>query len=378
MRLAAVVANSMEFVNETGVAAGWTMGFERSGRELLVVAVKATFVIPQESCAPQLSGEQVPLTEADTFTGEPGLSSPVYESDYAHHRPRCDVLINGSAYAPPGKLVRCTEVGIRVGSMMKVLAVVGNRVWQSSLRGNRASDPEPFDVMPISYDNAFGGVDRSRRDPTKLMTFLENPVGRGFSHYKEEIDGKPLPNTEEVNRAVSDPSGLYRPMALGPIGRNWRPRVQYVGTFDQQWFDDRSPFWPDDFDYQYFQAAPPDQQVPYLCGGEDVVLRNLTPSGRVAFKIPTMSMPVWLMPHRGWLRRVDAKIDTLVLEPDLGRFTLTWRATVPMRRSCFDLRQVIAGQKSEAWQRSERYGDKPYFKGINELVRTLGRRPVRS
>ena len=105
---------TMDFVNKTGVQPGWTMGFERDGRELLIVAVKATFVIPESpDVEPRLAEEQVPLVKADTFTGEPGYSAPVYESDYAHRKPRCDVLLNGCAYARTGK--RCSRHGFSTG-----------------------------------------------------------------------------------------------------------------------------------------------------------------------------------------------------------------------------------------------------------------------
>jgi len=65
----------MNFVNETKFEADWTLGFEPDGRELLVVAIKATFQIPKNGDEPELAEEQVPLTEADEFTGEPGFSA---------------------------------------------------------------------------------------------------------------------------------------------------------------------------------------------------------------------------------------------------------------------------------------------------------------
>ncbi len=71
------------------------MGMQPDGRELLVVVVKGTFVIPKGGEEPQLTEEQIPLIEADTFTGEPGLSAPVYESDYSPRKLRCDVLLSG-------------------------------------------------------------------------------------------------------------------------------------------------------------------------------------------------------------------------------------------------------------------------------------------
>ena len=80
----------MELLNATKMQAGYTMGMQPDGRELLVVVVKGTFVIPNAGEEPKLAEEQVPLIEADTFTGEPGLSAPVYESDYSPRKLRCD------------------------------------------------------------------------------------------------------------------------------------------------------------------------------------------------------------------------------------------------------------------------------------------------
>jgi hypothetical protein len=358
----------LDFVNESKVAAGWTMGFDREGRELVVVAVKATFTIPRDRAEPELAEEQVPLVDADQFTGAPGFSAPLYESDYAHHKPMCDVVFNGSAYAPMGKTVRRTRVSVEVGAMAKTFSVVGHRVWRQGVLGIHASEPEPFDVMPFSYDDAFGGVDDSQAEPAKAKTFLPNPVGRGYSHFKERIDGMKLPNTEEEGAPVADPGGAYRPMALGPIGRNWPTRVSHAGTYDQHWLDNQAPFWPADFNYRYFQSAPVEQQIPYPQGGEEIALTNVTPDGHVRFRIPTVSMPVWFLPYRGKDVRVGGRLDTILIQPDKGIFTLNWRAVLPMRRSCFDMKQVIAGEMSDAWQRARKAGNKPYYKGLAELV----------
>lgn len=38
----------MELLNATGMPAGYTLGMQPDGRELLVVAVKGTFTIPEK------------------------------------------------------------------------------------------------------------------------------------------------------------------------------------------------------------------------------------------------------------------------------------------------------------------------------------------
>src|ERR1044071_547946 len=143
----------MQLINSTRMVAGFTTGLEPSGRELLIVVVKGTFRMPtQAGESLRLQDEQVPLVMADVFHGEPGLSAPKYEVDFAPRKHRCDILLNGSAYARPD------EPAERIGTGQKTFAVVGNRMWDAR-GGIRATPPQPFSVMPVSYDYAFGGAD---------------------------------------------------------------------------------------------------------------------------------------------------------------------------------------------------------------------------
>ena len=360
----------MNFVNDSGLKSGWTLGFERDGRELLVVAVKATYAIPGDpALEPILAEEQVPLTEADEFTGEPGLSAMLYETDYAHRKPMCDVLLNGSAHAPHGEPSKRVTVGLRVGSMQKSFDVIGHRIWDKALLLIQPTDPQPFLRMPISYDRAYGGVDVDERDPDRRRTYEHNPVGVGYYPLTEgqALIGKPLPNTAESGETAARTNGRYKPMALGPIGRNFKTRYPLAGTYDKAWHENRAPFWPDDFDYAYFQSAPAEQRIPHLRGGEEVVLQNLTPEGTTRFRIPARTMEITFIPHRGRDERVNAACDTLVIEPDENRFTLTWRVAHGLRRNMFELKEVIVGETPPR-QRARRTG-KRHYTNLEELIR---------
>lgn len=363
----------MDFVNETKVEAGWTLGFEPDGRELLVVAIKATFDIPKNGEEPQLSKEQVPLTEADEFTGEPGLSATLYETDYSHRKPFCDVLLNGSAYAPGGKPAKSVRVGLQVGTMKKTFNVVGDRIYDRGLLAAKPTSPKPFVKMPITYDRAYGGADIHPDKPEKIKTYTENPIGVGYYPYSngKHLIGKRLPNIEEIGKPAKSKTGNYKPMSFGPIGRNFASRIPFAGTYDQQWLDNLSPFWPDDFDYRYFQAAPQDQQIPYPKGGETVILGNLTPSGITKFQVPQISIPVIFIPYRGEDILQEAVADTLLIEPDQNRFMLTWRVPLPLRKNCFELRQTLVGEMPKSWHRERRAAakGKNYYKGISEYIK---------
>jgi len=364
----------MELINDTKMEAGYTMGVQPDGRELLVVVVKGTFTIPHDGEGPRLSEDQVPLVETDVFTGEPGFSAPLYEIDFAPRKPHCDVLLNGSAYAPGGRPTERVRVSLRVGSWTKVFDVVGNRIWKSGPFLTRKTKPEPFTVMPISYNNAFGGVDRSREDEKKHHYFLENHVGVGYHKYrdKKSIDGKPLPNTEEIGKQVTKPAGKYRPMAFGSLGRAWKQRIQHGGTYDQYWIDNVLPFLPADFTEEYYQAAPADQWIGYPQSGEEVELINLTPQGRTVFKLPRETVPVEFYYKNGDQKKFKGTIDTLILEPDLGRFTMSWRVSLPLRRSLHEIGLMLAGRvPPEGYTEpggERRLAEKPHYMSLAELA----------
>ena len=358
----------MELINATRMVAGYTMGMEPSGRELLVVVVKGAFHLPKSGEDVQLHDEQLPLVMADTFTGEPGFSAPLYEVDFAPRKHKCDVLLLGSTHAPGGRPAERVPVGLRIGEWQKVFSVVGNRHWESTLSGVRGTAPEPFVAQPFSYDVAFGGVDTHHEDTSKHVAFMRNPIGRGFhKHLKSEwIDGSPLPNTEEINRPVEKPDGDYAPMALGPVGRGWASRLAYAGTYDQNWIDNTFPFLPADFNEAYYQAASLDQQIAYPSGGEEVVLVNLTPEGRISFKLPAIEVPVVFFRKKGERHETHAVLDTIVIEPDKGVFSLTWRASLPLKKNMFEIPQVLAGRMSRAWWRARELG-KTYYPSLAHL-----------
>jgi hypothetical protein len=368
----------MELLNATGMQAGYTGGMDSDGRERLVVAVKGTFVIPRDGEVPRLAEKQEPLREADQFAGEPGLSAPTYESDYAPRKPRCDVVLNGSAYVPNGRPTDRVQVSLAIGQIKKSFDVVGDRVWETHLLGVRATPARPFKKMPISYGCAFGGThetDKSRQQPDQpeklYQAYARNPIGVGFYRTNDRsfIVGKPLPNTEEGGRPVTRPHGDYTPIAFGPIGRSWNPRREFAGKYDEDWLSSVFPFLPADFDERYHQAAPPDQQMNYPKGGEEVVLVNLTPKGRTSFRLPTVHVPVMFRLRGGQQTENDAVIDTVIIEPDEARFTLTWRASIPLRRNIFDAEQIVAGKMRKSWHRARAMG-KTYYSSLGKLGET--------
>jgi len=365
----------MQLINSTRLVAGYTLGVAADGRESLVVVVKGTFQFPEEQGqSVQLHESQVPLVMADEYFGQPGFSAPKYEVDFAPRKSRCDILLNATAYAPGGKPVTNIIVGARVGSWSKTFTVVGDRAWNVGVGGITATPPAAFERMSLSYDRAFGGSDTRSRDISEHDAFRSNPVGRGFHKIlkKEYVDGSPLPNTEETGQPVTRVNGAYRPQSFGVVGRQWEPRYRFGGTYDQKWRDEIFPFLPHDFDEQYFQAAPADQQIAKPNADQVVTLINLTPDGRRDFVLPYFRAPVHVFPRRGPREDLFAEVDTILIEPDLARVLVTWRATRPLKRSLFEIEQVLVGSKSRGWWRAKDSG-KPYYPSLGAFVSNYNR-----
>lgn len=345
----------MELVNTTPYVIGCTLGMDKAGLDHLLFVAKATYNLPRKDVS-DLSAEQRPLVMADEFSGEPGYSATLVESDYALFKPKCDVLLTGSAYSPNGLPVTNITVSLGVGAMNKSLRVIGLRQWKlGSLGGVVPGEPASFTKMPFSYDTAFGGIDNFHPDVQKHTSYLDNPVGIG---YHKELDGAiihgtPMPNTEAPNENIRSPNGKYKPMAFGPIGRGWPQRLRYAGTYDDVWQENKFPFLPDDFDNKYFQAAPADQQISYISGGERVVLHNLTESRYCSFRLPRMNLEsVVCYLRTGEFRVAKFVVDTIHFFPDEGIYTMTARTSVPFSDDPQACSKVVFGRGSKAWARA--------------------------
>jgi len=301
-----------------------------SGEGFVVVVVKQRFQVTAEGKTERTGGAKVNVADVPWDEDEAESSSTKLPSDLCLHKPSTDVLVVGSAMARGRVPVRQLDVGLRVGSMQKVLRVSGTRVWYRGLVGLALSEPEPFEEVPLRWEYAYGGRDES--DPKKPLEESRNPVGRGVARDPASLAGKPAPAIEDVAHLISSNRSSPPPMGVGPIGRHWLPRKKYAGTYDDEWKKTRMPLPPLDVDPRFEQVAPPDQIAPsYLRGGEPVGLQNLCAEGPLVFELPRLAFFVG--------GRLDGKLverrtamDTLVLFPNESALEMTWRATVPVPR----------------------------------------------
>jgi hypothetical protein len=357
----------MTLHNTTDFEAGYNLGLEKSGHHCLVVVAKATFNMPhsmQEPATLKTSKAQIKVHNTDVFTGIDGESALLYENDFAPFKPKCDVILNGSAYAYPLQETTDKVVQLRIGTLDKSFRVIGKRIWQEHLFNAKASNPEPFIKQFISYDIAYGGNDldpnKPSQDDENYVAFDANPVGQGYAphHDTARLIGKKLAQTMELHTPATDTtSKKYLPQSFGAIARHWYPRYTLGGTYDAHWVEHVKPFLPDDFDESFYQCSPEEQQIPYIEGGEKVMLKGLTPEGERLFILPRLEVAMEVIRSNGTRETLSPIIDTLILEPDEERFTMVYRAKIKLKRSIHEVDTIIVGTPDELWEKKRLYGE---------------------
>ena len=224
--------------------------------------------------------------------------------------------------------------------------------------------------MPITYDNAWGGIDTLDPEEKLPGAYLRNPVGTGWAQTKNQrlIPGLRCPTRRRSARRSASPFGDYTPMSFGPMGRGWPGRIEYGGTYDQNWIDNIFPFLPPDFDDRYFQMAPPDQQIDLPRGGEEVQLVNLTPEGRVSFRLPPTALPITLFKGREKAFEGNLHPDTILFDPENRRFSLVWRVSQRIHRTILDFTEAWIGPPTRGMLRARARG-KRYIRGYEVPLR---------
>ncbi|HYV48318.1 MAG TPA: DUF2169 domain-containing protein [Myxococcaceae bacterium] len=328
-----------DLINRTPYQAMLFPALTREGDELCLVIVKGTFTFGAGRAAVEPAGEQVPVMAADVPYGDPATSSAKYEADTSPPKPGTDVVLVGQAHSD--KAVTELDVGLSVGPVRQVLRVFGDRVWYQGPLGWTPTAPKPFRSMPLTYERAFGGQDAVVADKAKAEP--RNPVGTGFvgAGGKDRIEHLPLPNLEDPANLIGSPSDRPAPVGMGFVGRHWAPRSAFVGTYDEQWREERAPLLPLDFDERFYNGAPEALVArPHLRGGEPVRLLGCSPEARVVdFRLPAVKLQVEAV-IRGATRTAAPVLDTVVIEPDERRVALTWRAAVPCTRNYLHVERV--------------------------------------
>ncbi len=281
------------------------------------------------------------LQEQELWSVVPGLLGPDGVLDAGMPKPRGEVLVTGSCFAPAGTERPASEVSFRLGSLTKRLAVFGDREWARTAAGAVITDPKTFREMPVTWENAFGGEG-----------FERNPYGNGL-HPSPSPDGGervPLPNIEDPLDLIGSPSQRPEPAGFGPLDVMRPQRAKKQGTYDETWLRERWPHFPDDMNYEFFNTAPEDQFLAgYFQGDEAVEIRNMHPDMPVIqSRLPARRIRCFvtrqneLHLEETLFEEVPTRIDTVWLFPGILRGVVVYRGTTEIQDDEYaDVRRVF-------------------------------------
>jgi hypothetical protein len=315
------------------------------GRWQVTVVVKATFFWDKAGNAVPTAPS--PIVDADEFAGEPATSGLLRASDLGPMKPKCDVLLVGELAFP--QPVTMTDVQLTVGARIdKRARVFGERVWlPSALADLVPSQPKAVTSVPISWERTYGGSDPS--DPTCVDA--RNPAGSGVAKDPKTLHGKPAPQMEDLHKPLGVRVGEPSPVGFGPIAQHWQARVALAGTYDEAWQRSRRPLPPTDFSVEFFNVAPPDQQMEGYAPGDLVRLSNMTSTGLDWFRLPEAKFPVTIVTSDE-MSESAAVIDTVIIEPAQRRFSLLAKAQAELPSGPSSLGTMIVGDLSAGMRKA--------------------------
>jgi len=296
-------------------SAGTVLWQAQSGAWTLSVCVRGTFSLVQGREA-VLADPQEPVG-GDRHLGDDPRASVHVPSDLIPYKPRADVILVGSAFAPHQQPVEALVARLSVGSLDKAIGVIGDRPWIEGPDGPEPSAPRPFRVMSLAHERAA----RARDNP------------HGFDLTRAPALGAPaLPNLE----AADDEIGRERTVGFGPIAPGAGSRRGLLRAEGLRWVEagGRGPV-PPGFDFGFYNAAPRDQQIDALRSGDRLVLENLNREhARLETRLPGVRPKAFLVPgdiDRGI--EIALRCDTLWIDTDRGLLTLSWRGLVTVDTS---------------------------------------------
>jgi hypothetical protein len=256
------------------------------------------------------------------------VASYRYEPQSAFVKLATDIVLVGHAVSPRAD-AQFVDVGLKVGTVQKIVRVFGDRYWVKTGGQVIATKPQPFKKIPLTYERAFGGWDRSHKDKAKWRVELRNPVGRGYGDPLQYVDeGRiPMPNIEDPNGLIRRYGDSPPPAGFGFISPDWQPRARLAGTYDAKWDKERKPLLPKDFDRRFFNAASSGLIAPgYLRGDEEVTVVNAAAVTPLHFDLPSVSPRFRITLRNGKVEILNTNLDTLVVDTDAMLIFLFWRA----------------------------------------------------
>jgi hypothetical protein len=238
--------------------------------------------------------------------------------------------------------------------------------------------------MPLSWERAFGGQDApppgsiwGELFPEVPVTYPRNAYGQGFflDRDRKRAHDSPAPNLDDPDDPVT-PERLFAPApgawldlpvaacfepidwctfprsAFGPavpaevpVREVFEVRTGACSRADAVRRGARAPY------LRIFNCAPAGLAQARLRGGERVVLWHVHRSApMVEFDLPRERPRLYLKPRGCHAHELAAQLQTVLIEPDEDRVTLTWSGTLDVAAP-YPEEMCITMERAVRWER---------------------------
>lgn len=281
-----------------------SVAWTSTGALYVTIVVKATLAL--RDGGPSALVTAAPVETQDRFTSRDERGSLLVARELFPYRPRVDVTLTGHAQLPPG--------GVGIAR----LAIHGEGGW----------------------------IDKSlevRPPPTRGRTALPpNRVALGWEATWAD-DENPIGIPRGSLAWILDSEQPGRAVGFGPLASHWARRASALGGQDAGFLENDSPRFPEGFDWEFFHAAPVDQQLAWIDGTEAIELDGiLDRAPMLRTSLPQLSAAAWAFAP--WEvaegQPLDLVADGIAIDADRALCHVVWRATYPMLGEDWSLSQL--------------------------------------
>ncbi len=145
-------------------------------------------------------------------------------------------------------------------------------------------------------------------------------------------------------RSTHQLSAEGEPVDFGPLNKMGPQRSSKLGTYEDNWLKERWPWYPLDFSWEYYNAAPKNMQVSgYLKGDEPLICTNLHP------EIPIYQTQLPGLRVRCFTDRLTSpdldetefaeikmNLDTLWVDMEAEKLVLVWRGVTEVQSEDYE------------------------------------------
>lgn len=309
----------MDIVSLCPFVASTVVWQAHSGAFALTVMVKATFTLQQGTA--KLANEQDPIFTEDRYHDEDPRRSVRVSCDVVPYKPRADVVLVGSAYAPNKQPARSVITRFRVGTEMdKSVEVFCDRAFR--VQDGQVLEGKRFSQMPLVWERAMGGPETA------------NPVGKRSDGPSDAYGTIMMANLQSPEHFAARHSGAFAPTCYAPIAPTWPGRTQRLGRLARAILESA---WNEkplavDLDPAFFLVAPADQNVEEIRPNEQIILDNLHPDHpHLVMNLPGMRPRAIVDRATGERQEIALVGDTLIVDTDRCVCSVVWRGRIGLR-----------------------------------------------